>query len=171
MGRCGWLGFRDDLVGLVVASRQESDQQHDDGDDGKDDRAEQPEWSTILETWSEQRDGLLAEQREAGSKDAEGDLADDYRLLDLADLASLKVTCPWPQRVERHGFTVEGADDGLRLAPFPLAGATRFEIPCRWIPDRPYTGDQDLAVELACATWESLTVRVAPLELDDAESV
>ena len=128
------------------------------------DRGDQPEWQQLLETWKEQRETLLEELREAGATETESDLADDYRLLDLADLASLKVTCPWPERQERHGFTLEGADDGLRLAPLPLVGSTRFEIPCRTIPDRPYDGDQDLAVELAVARWESMTVRVALLE-------
>lgn len=55
-----------------------------------------------------------------------------------------------------------GRPETLEIDPFPLAGATRFQIPCRRIPDRHYRGDADLAGELGAARWESLEVRVAP---------
>jgi len=50
----------------------------------------------------------------------------------------------------------------LRLSPFPLAGATTLQVPCRRIPNRPYRGDADLGGELATARWGELAVRVVP---------
>ena len=50
----------------------------------------------------------------------------------------------------------------VRLAPFPLAGATTLAVPCRLLPARRYGGDADLGAALAAAPWRSLAVRVAP---------
>ena len=65
---------------------------------------------------------------------------------------------------ERYGVRgqVEARDGVLELslAPFPLAGATTFQIPCRTVPQRAYAGDADLAVELALARWGTLAVRI-----------
>ena len=49
----------------------------------------------------------------------------------------------------------------LHLDPFPLAGATTFTLPCRFIPKRRYQGDADLAVEAASARFEDLKLKVA----------
>jgi hypothetical protein len=59
----------------------------------------------------------------------------------------------------------EPATETLYLDPFPLAGATRFEIPARRIPKRLYAGDADLGGELAAARWGRLEVRVSPPRL------
>jgi hypothetical protein len=51
--------------------------------------------------------------------------------------------------------------NALGLAPFPLAGATTFRVPCRRVPLREYRGDADFGGELAAARWEEMTVRLA----------
>jgi hypothetical protein len=89
----------------------------------------------------------------------EADLAADYRFLDLADRLSLAVCNAWAEPFARHGWRAAFGPEGLALSPFPLAGATTFEVPCRFIPARPYGGDADLAVTLATARWEAFAVR------------
>ena len=124
-------------------------------------------WSEILEEWRE----LEAELAAVTGVDAET-LAGDYRWLELADRLSLAVCGRW-----RDAFTTHGHDARVRVAdgdppagstlaldPFPLAGATTLGVACRWIPDRAYSGDADLGVELASARWRRLAVRVAPRE-------
>jgi len=90
------------------------------------------------------------------------DLAADYRWLALADRLSLAVCNGWREPFERHGFAGELGEDGLALSPFPLAGATTFEVPCRFLDVRRYAGDGDLAVALAGARWTSFSIRVVP---------
>ena len=46
------------------------------------------------------------------------------------------------------------------IDPLPLAGATRFRIPCRRIEHRRYSSDVELATVLARARWDTLEVRV-----------
>ena len=111
----------------------------------------------LLAIWREQQHELF---EEAGL-DGEA-IAMEYRWLDLADQLSLALSCRWHRRFEAYDFQIEVNGDHLTLDPFPLAGATRFEIPCRRIPQRAYAGDVDLAVELASTRWQSLPVRVAP---------
>ena len=133
------------------------------------DRDDDPAWHGVLDTWR----GLEEELLEASG--AEPSAVDgDYRFLDLADLASLLVCCPWRDPFERHGHRLElvsppdpaSPDElpTLGIDPFPLAGATTFDIPCRRIPARTYGGDGDLAMELATARWGRLRVRVGPGE-------
>jgi hypothetical protein len=50
----------------------------------------------------------------------------------------------------------------LEIEPFPLAGATTFEIPGRRIPDRPYGGEADLARALGTARWTPSPIRCRP---------
>ncbi len=87
-------------------------------------------------------------------------LAADYRFLDLGDRLSLIVCNGWRRPLARHGITARLGEAELFLSPFPLAGATTFAVPCRWIPARRYAGDADLAVTLAGARWESFAQRV-----------
>ena len=90
------------------------------------------------------------------------ELEADYRFVDLADQISLAACNGWREPVERRGVRIAGSDDAVRLAPFPLAGATTFRVPCRRIPQRAYRGDAELGGELAAARWGELNVRVAP---------
>ena len=125
-----------------------------------------PAWSEILDEWRE----LETELVDATATDAET-LAADYRWIELSDLLSLAVCNRWRDGVSARGVDArvrveEGDDDlplhTLELHPFPLAGTTTLSIACRRIPDRAYSGDADLGVELASARWRQLPVRVAP---------
>ena len=130
------------------------------------------EWDAALTEWKALEDELL-ELTGVG----ESDLAADYRLLWIADSLSLAACLRWSERRTVHGTSMwvteaeefleagERLDEmavTLHLDPFPLAGSTTFKIHCRTIPDRVFTGDADLAVELASAPWQTLRVRVAP---------
>jgi hypothetical protein len=121
------------------------------------DRAHDPVYGALLAELTELRDELL-DATGVGLEAAAG----DYAFLDLADLLSLVVCTGSLEPFERRG--VRGHFDGtaLQLDPFPLAGGTSFRIACRTIPDRRYTGDGDLAIELARARWQETTVRVRP---------
>lgn len=134
------------------------------------DRPREDGWGDFLDYLGELQQGLL---EELGIE--QEDLAADYRWLDLTDLLSLAVCNRWQEPFERYGVRGQVAaglppslDGGgvleLSLAPFPLAGATTFQIPCRTIPQRAYAGDADLAVELAMARWGTLAVRVVELD-------
>jgi Protein of unknown function (DUF3891) len=122
------------------------------------DRRGEEEWSALLETLDELERGL-AEATGAG----EEEIAGDDRLLDRADTLSLAACSRRNDPFERHGVRARLAGNTLELAPFPLAGATTFRIPCRRIAVRDYGGDALLGGELAAARWNELTVRVAPL--------
>jgi hypothetical protein len=113
----------------------------------------------LVTAWREQQGELFEEQGIDGEE-----IAEEYRWLDLADQLSLALSSRWQRSFESYGFHVEVGGDRLTLDPFPLAGATRFEISCRRIPRRDYRGDGDLAVELASARWQSLSVRVVPVD-------
>ena len=115
------------------------------------------EWSELLDEWRELRSELL----EAAGGDRET-LARDYRWIELADLLSLAFCDRWRRELELHGYRARVRGSTLTLDPFPLAGATTFRLPCRWIPLRRYRGDADLGTELAAARWQEETVRVAP---------
>lgn len=119
------------------------------------------EWQPFLDYLAELYQGLSAA---AGLPDEEIDV--DYRWLDLTDLLSLAVCNRWPDAFGRYGFQGLFREGTLLLEPFPLAGATGFQIPCRRIPDRAYRGDADLGGELAAARWTELAVRVAPLSAE-----
>jgi hypothetical protein len=123
---------------------------------------------------------LAAELEERADELAEAagvdrsEAAADYRFLAFADAASLAVCNRWNDPFERPapaaagGGTLRGrfepATETLYLDPFPLAGATRFQIPVRRIEKRLYAGDADLGGELAAARWGRLEVRVRACE-------
>jgi hypothetical protein len=137
-----------------------------------DEAADEPVAALVAEL--EERADELA--RAAGVERAEA--AADYPFLAFADAASLAVCNRWSDPVEgpapaaagsrprRRGAVLRGrfepATETLYLDPFPLAGATRFEVPARRIPKRLYAGDADLGGELAAARWGRLEVRVSP---------
>ena len=121
------------------------------------DRRHRPGWAEYLHELEERRDELL----DAAGLEA-GEAAADYRWLALADALSLAVCCRSTKPVGGEGLTARLRADELEIAPFPLAGATTFEVPCRWIPDRRYDGETDLARVLGSARWQRFRVRCRP---------
>jgi len=121
------------------------------------DRQTEPAWAGFLAGLAERREELLAT---AALDDDE--LADDYRWLELADALSLAVCCRSIAPIERRGLNAQVRDGELEIEPFPLAGATTFEIPSRRIADRRYLGEADLASALGAARWTRLVVRCRP---------
>ena len=120
-------------------------------------RGDDPEWAAFLARLGERR-GELLETVELDT----AELAADYRWLELADALSLAVCCRTTTPVVRGGLTARPNDGELEIEPFPLAGATTFEIPCRRIADRRYAGEADLARALGSARWTRLAVRCRP---------
>lgn len=112
----------------------------------------------------------LLDERQAELRETTGiseeEVETDYRFVYFTDLVSLAACSRWSEPFERTfaGDRLCGAFDSgvIHLEPFPLAGATTFRVPCRRIPQRAYTSDLDLAVELAGARWQEQTVRVVP---------
>lgn len=126
------------------------------------------DWEHLFGEWQE----LEAELSEAAATDPTI-LEADYPWIDLSDQLSLATCNRWTDRIEAYGFSAELSLDSdnslasgnvLTIDPFPLAGVTTFRVACRAIPDRDYSGDADLAVELATARWQELTVRIAPAD-------
>jgi Protein of unknown function (DUF3891) len=113
------------------------------------------EWEPFLTLLTEQEAELLT-MTGAGPADA----AADYRLLDLADQISLLGCGALGETFERSGARGELRGGNVHLHPFPFAGATTFQVPCRRIPDRAYGGDADVGGELAAARWSALSVRL-----------
>jgi hypothetical protein len=111
-------------------------------------------------------DDLIAETR--ASRDRlleetgidESTLVADYPLIQLSDALSLVACRCFPGERERAGRRFWRDDGDLVIEPLPLAGATRFRIPCRRVERRRYTGDTDLTTSLARARWEAIEVRV-----------
>lgn len=152
------------------------------GEEDGDDPAIAERWDAMIDRLEERRDDLLEETgaspEEAGS---------DYRFVRLADTASLAALGLWGGGFEldvpgaaEEGGGGEGEGDGdltirgelepagdaggpptLRLDPLPLAGATTFRLPARYLERRDYGDDVGLAVALATARWGEWRVRVA----------
>ncbi len=137
------------------------------------------QWDKMIATLEERRDDLL-EETGASPDEARG----DYRFVRFADTASLTALGLWGGGFELdvpgpsgdgegHGggtLTIRGelesagdagAPPTLRLAPLPLAGATTFRLPARYLERRDYGDDVSLAVALATARWGEWRVRVA----------
>ena len=126
-------------------------------------------WRTLFAEWDERVD-KLCEELSYGPDEVEA----DYRWIDLSDTLSLAVCAGWgvvtPMSLECRGYRVEplaGVDkineisvNEIRVEPFPLAGATTFEVACRTIPDRRYRSAVDLGTELASARWGTLAFRI-----------
>jgi len=121
-------------------------------------RRQEEGWAELAAFLADLERSLLAE---TGAPREE--LEADYRLIDLTDQISLAACSGRREPAERYGVRFELREGAVRIAPFPLAGATSFRIPCRRIPNRAYRGDADLGGELAAARWQELNVRVAEL--------
>ena len=121
------------------------------------DHVDDGDWAPLIAQWHRERDDVLDDNDWQRS-----DLDQDYRWIELTDLLSLGLCSDWQRTRECHGYHVELRPGVLSLDPFPLAGATTFRVPCRYLPVRPYASDTDLGVELAIARWTELEVRVAP---------
>ena len=120
-------------------------------------REQEDDWAELLARLVERRTELL---ERCGLEEA--DLMADYSLLDLADTLSLAVCADWTDPFDCHGLRGVVAGGDLRLSPFPLAGATTFQVSCRYLPVRRYGGDADLAATLAGERWQRFAVRLAP---------
>lgn len=120
----------------------------------------QPEWEDGLFSFLEESIGDLAERCEISQEEVRR----DYGFLEVTDLISLAACSGWSGSFERAGtrFSVQpGASESIvRVDPFPLAGATRFEVASRRIVDRIYEDGVDLAVTLASARWYKQVIRV-----------
>lgn len=124
------------------------------------------------ETWDESffepLDERYAELMDRLEEGTEAAVEADYRYLDVADALSLVACGRWdgPGRLRGYRWSRRdggpGVDDTLELDPFPLAGATTFQVACRRIPDRSYRGDADLGAELAGVRWSRFRVRLTP---------
>ncbi len=119
---------------------------------------EDTRWRPILDHWRGLSEELLAE-----TGLSEEQLAADYYWIFLTDLISLALCHRIAELPSGHGFSGSLNGDTLHLDPFPLAGATTFQVPSRQIPQRPYRSDMDLAMELATARWGQTSFRIAPL--------
>ena len=119
----------------------------------------EPPWRELLTGLDQLADELLART----GLDA-GELAADYGWLELADRLSLLSCAAWQEPLECRGWRARQRAEMLEITPFPLAGATRFEVPCRTIPERRYEGDADLGVTLASARWQTFAVHVRPAD-------
>ncbi|MFQ5528666.1 MAG: DUF3891 family protein [Thermoanaerobaculia bacterium] len=121
------------------------------------------EWAGFDEELAELEAGL----DEAGTV-TEAELEADYAWLRLADVLSLggcgAFAGPNPATGEqnRYRFVLEAGRIGLD--PFPLAGATTLEVPCRRLPKRRFAGTSDLTCELVSALWERRPVRIERLD-------
>jgi hypothetical protein len=85
----------------------------------------------------------------------------DYRFLAWADAAALAAVGVWP-RFDLPLGRGELRSGALHLQPFPFAGATHFELACRYLPDRPYASTADLAGALAQSRWTTVRPGVVP---------
>lgn len=129
-------------------------------------RGDDEPYRQLLDELEELREELLPRAGVASEE-----VAADYRWLDLADALSLAACVPWSRPFERQTWSIAVEGVGVRIDPFPLAGATTFEVPCRWLPDRSYGGDADLVGALAAERWQKFPVRVAPLWRGDGSGV
>lgn len=118
--------------------------------------------------WQELRAELAARREEIvteGRLDPDS-LADDDAWLRIADDLSLAAATGDVAFLAHGPFRAEVAAreevTELFLEPFPLAGATRFELPIRRLARRRYRDGVELGVALATATWERRAIRLAP---------
>jgi hypothetical protein len=116
-----------------------------------------PDWAPFLDRLAEQQEELLA-----ATDLGETDLIADYQWLEIADTLSLSVCNRSSEPIARDGMTARLRSGELEIAPFPLAGATTFEVPCRRIANRRYRGEADLAGALGTARWIRLECRCRP---------
>lgn len=113
------------------------------------------EYAELLAGVRASRDELL----ESSGLDQATVLA-DYPLIQLTDALSLVACRCFAGEREYYGRRFWRESGELVVDPLPLAGATRFRIPCRRIERRPYRSDTELTTTLARARWEELEVLV-----------
>lgn len=125
------------------------------------------EWNDFIDRLEERRDELVET-----SGVALAEARRDYCWVQWGDATSLAACAGWTDGFEREVpeegsgemGTIAGRFDPrsreMQLDPLPLAGSTRFHVPCREIEKRPYAGDADFATALATARWEHFEVRV-----------
>lgn len=134
---------------------------------------EDPSWASFRAALSARRDELLAAAGEVAAE-----VAADDGWLALADALSLAVCAGEPAFVDLPGWRLElraspggthadladGGTDGLAVAlePFPFAGATAFELSCRWLPGETFDSAAALGVALATSPWRRLRARFVP---------
>jgi hypothetical protein len=94
----------------------------------------------------------------------EAAVLDDYPWIQISDALSLVACRCFDGERSRAGRRFWREEGALVIDPLPLAGATRFRIPCRRIERRRYASDVDLATALARARWDTLEVRVRGAE-------
>jgi hypothetical protein len=114
-------------------------------------------WTAYLGELDVMRQDLL-EQLELD----EDQLKADYTYLRLTDKLSLTICNKWQNTLRYAGFESQAGDDWMTLNPFPMVGTTTFRIPCRFIPNRPYSNDSDLGGALAESRWQELEIQVKP---------
>lgn len=117
----------------------------------------QEAWADFFAGLDTLRDELLAA---SGAEPATAELAD--RWVDLADSTSLAACSGRPDAFVCNDLWVRATGWDLAIEPFPLAGATWFEVPCRRIPDRRYRDDLDFALTVAQARWDRQRIHVVP---------
>jgi hypothetical protein len=119
----------------------------------------EPAWSDWLAELGARRDELA---ERSGLSAAE--LRADDRWLELADELALVAASGEALFCRRDDLAVEvesrPEETRLALAPFPLAGATRFELACRTLPLEPRGTDSELARALATARWQRRSIRL-----------
>ena len=115
------------------------------------------DWQSLFD----QIDPLRQEWLDRAAADR-AEIKADYRHLETADGISLAFctgrAAPW----EGKSATAQVVEEVLHLDPFPLVGATTFQIPVRTIPNRPYATDSQVGSALARARWSKITVKVRP---------
>ena len=130
------------------------------------DRRGQPAWDEGLFEPLDELAGELLEATGARPEEAE---ADD-RFIARTDRISLTACSRWLEPFEVAGQRGRLTGDTVHLTPFPLAGATTFQVRCRSIPDRRYADPVDLVGELASARWTQVPVRLAPAPISRSDS-
>ena len=130
-------------------------------------RGSDPEWDRFLSEIEAEREEL-ADLLEASGDASRSELAADDDWLAVADELALAAATGDARFVSRAGWTAAAGTEQsaawLAVAPFPWAGATRFELSCRRIEARRHASDVELGRALATARWERLPIRLSPLE-------
>jgi len=119
-----------------------------------------------LLTWLAGRRLELLDAAAAAPEEAERDdrwlqLGDELSLVAATLAADLFRTPGWELQLERRDALVE-----LRLAPFPWAAATRFELEARRLAAHRFGDPVSLGVALARAPREPISIRLAPCDPD-----
>lgn len=127
----------------------------------------QPSWEDFRAELAGRQQELLAAAGESFDSVSRDDL-----WMALGDSLSLAACTGDPSLVDLPGSRAEvtlpagDAEGGLLelgLQPFPFAGATSFEVPCRALGRSRFASDSALGVALLSSPWKRLRVRLRPL--------